>query len=60
MGDPISAATITGTTTVFVALCTTFTLARFFERWHLHQRLWWDDCAFQPSPSYPHAPPVLC
>ncbi|KAI1774295.1 hypothetical protein F4818DRAFT_419525 [Hypoxylon cercidicola] len=40
---PINSAEMIGVMTLYMILCTTFTLARMCTRYFVHQQIWWDD-----------------
>ncbi|TRX89767.1 hypothetical protein FHL15_009357 [Xylaria flabelliformis] len=42
---PISSAEFIGVATLYVTICTIFTVARLYTRFFIHQQLWWDDWA---------------
>ncbi|KAI0467436.1 hypothetical protein F4859DRAFT_494423 [Xylaria cf. heliscus] len=40
---PISSAEFIGVATLYIAICTIFTITRVYTRFFIHQQLWWDD-----------------
>ncbi|KAI0204017.1 hypothetical protein F4808DRAFT_414507 [Astrocystis sublimbata] len=42
---PISSDEFIGVTTLFITICTIFTVSRVYVRYFIHQQIWWDDWA---------------